>query len=42
MPPATCASATAAWLVERDGLHVVVDGTDLVAAIVGWPEVGPR
>jgi dethiobiotin synthetase len=26
-----------AWLAERDGLHVVVDGADLVAAIVGWP-----
>jgi hypothetical protein len=26
------------WLVERDGLHVVVDGADLIAAIVGWPE----
>jgi dethiobiotin synthetase len=26
------------WLAERDGLHVVVDGADLVATIVGWPE----
>jgi dethiobiotin synthetase len=28
---------TRAWLAERDGFHVVVDGDDLVAAIVGWP-----
>jgi dethiobiotin synthetase len=27
-----------AWLAERDGLHVVVDGSDLVATVVGWPE----
>jgi dethiobiotin synthetase len=27
-----------AWLAERDGFHVVIDGADLVAAIVGWPE----
>jgi dethiobiotin synthetase len=27
-----------AWLAERDGLHVVVDGADLVATVVGWPE----
>jgi dethiobiotin synthetase len=27
-----------AWLGERDGLHVVVDGADLVATVVGWPE----
>jgi dethiobiotin synthetase len=27
-----------AWLVERDGIDVVVDGADLIAAIVGWPE----
>jgi len=27
-----------AWLAERDGLHVVLDGADLVAAIVGWPD----
>ncbi len=26
------------WLAERDGFHVVIDGADLVAAIVGWPE----
>jgi hypothetical protein len=26
-----------AWLAERDGFHVVVDGADLVAVIVGWP-----
>jgi dethiobiotin synthetase len=28
---------TRAWLAERDGLHVVFDGADLVAVIVGWP-----
>lgn len=27
-----------AWLAERDGFHVVIDGADLVATIVGWPE----
>lgn len=27
-----------AWLAERDGFHVVIDGADLVAAVVGWPE----
>jgi dethiobiotin synthetase len=27
-----------AWLAERDGLHVVVDGADLVATVVGWPD----
>jgi dethiobiotin synthetase len=27
-----------AWLAERDGLHVVLDGADLVAPVVGWPE----
>jgi dethiobiotin synthetase len=27
-----------AWLADRDGLHVVVDGADLVATVVGWPE----
>jgi dethiobiotin synthase len=27
-----------AWLAGRDGLHVVVDGADLVATVVGWPE----
>jgi dethiobiotin synthetase len=27
-----------AWLAEGDRLHVVVDGADLVATIVGWPE----
>jgi dethiobiotin synthetase len=26
------------WLAERDGFHVVIDGADLVAAVVGWPE----
>jgi dethiobiotin synthetase len=27
-----------AWLAVRDGLHVVLDGADLVAPVVGWPE----
>jgi dethiobiotin synthetase len=27
-----------AWLAGRGGLHVVVDGADLVATVVGWPE----
>jgi hypothetical protein len=26
------------WVAERDEFNVVVDGADVVAAVVGWPD----